>query len=405
VRALFGRLRDARARLPPVYWLLFWGTLVNRLGGFVVPLLTFYLTSARGPALSLRDAGAIVALYGVGQVVASLVGGVLADRLGRRATLLLSLFGGAAAMLGLGLVRAPSTIAAMVLVTGFAGELYRPAVAATIADVVPPADRVHAYGLLYWAVNVGFSIAPALAGLVARWSYTLLFVLDAATTAAYGAIVLARLPETRPPRAADGAAPVRLVDVLRDRPFMTFAALTSVATLIDYQSTVALSAYLGAQGHRVSTFGALLAVNGVLIVLLQPSINAALASRDPSRVLALAAVLTGVGFFLHGLVTAIAAHAVALAVWTLGEICRSGTSSTVVAAMAPAQARGRYQGVYTMSWGLASAVGPLAGAGVLEAWGPDALWTGCLVLGVAVAALLLATAPARRRRLAVLQNL
>jgi MFS family permease len=399
---LFGRLRDARARLPRVYWLLWWGTLINRLGGFVIPLLTFYLTSPRGPGLSLGDAGAIVALYGVGQVVASLVGGVLADHLGRRATLLMSLFGGAAAMLGLGLVRAPATIAAMVLVTGFAGELYRPAVAATIADVVPPADRVDAYGLLYWAVNVGFSIAPALAGLVAGWSYTLLFVLDAATTAAYGAIVLARLPETRPTHPAHDAPRMRLTDVLRDRPFLTFCALIFVATLIDYQSTVALSAYLGAQGHRVSTFGAVLAVNGVLIVLFQPSINAALAGRDPSRVLALSTVLTGAGFFLHGLVSAIALHIVAIAVWTMGEICRSGTSSTLVAAFAPAQARGRYQGVYTMSWGLASAVGPVAGAGVLDAWGPRALWTSCLALGVIVAALLLATAPARRRRL---QNL
>ena len=394
--ALIGRFREGRRRLPPVYWLLWWGTLVNRAGGFVVPLLTFYLTGGRH--VSLERAGAIVALYGVGQIGASLVGGVLADRLGRRTTLLLSLFGGATAMLGLGLVRAPASIAVMVLVTGFAGELYRPAVAAIVADVVPSGDRLHAYGLLYWAVNLGFSVAPMMAGLVARWSYTLLFVLDAATTAAYGVIVALRVPETRPARTVDDGPSIRLVDVLRDRTFMTFVALSFLAALIPFQSQVALSAYMGAQGHREAVFGVVLAWNGVLIIVMQPSINAALARRDPSWALAACAFVEGVGFFVHDLGAAIAVHVTAVSIWTVGEILGSGVSSTLVSAFAPPDARGRYQGVHVMSWGLASAVGPIAGSRLLASSGPDALWTSCLVLGVVVAALYLVTATARRRR-------
>jgi MFS family permease len=394
--ALIGRFREGRRRLPPVYWLLWWGTLVNRAGGFVVPLMTFYLTRARD--VSLGRAGAIVALYGVGQIGASLVGGVLADRLGRRATLLLSLFGGAAAMLGLGAMRAPSSIAVMVLVTGFAGELYRPAVAAMIADVVPSGDRLHAYGLLYWAVNLGFSVAPALAGLVARWSYSLLFVLDAATTAAYGVIVLVRVPETRPAAAPHGTAAMRLTDVLRDRTFMTFVALSFLAALIPYQAQVALSAYMGGQGHGEAVFGAVLAWNGVLIIAMQPSINAALGSRDPSWALAACALVEGLGFFVHDLGSSIPLHVIAVSIWTVGEILGSGVSSTLVAAFAPPEARGRYQGVHVMSWGLASAIGPLAGSRLLASEGPDALWGGCLALGAIVAALYLITAPARRRR-------
>jgi len=381
-----------------VFRVLWWGTLINRMGGFVGPLLTFYLTQARG--VELGTAGAIVALYGVGQVCASLVGGVMADRLGRRATLLLSLFGGGAAMFALGLAREPSTIAAMVLVTGFAGELYRPAVAAMVADVVPPADRVHAYGLLYWAVNLGFSIAPALGGVVASWSYSLLFVLDAATTIAYGVIVYRRVPETRPAHAPSEHATVGLADVARDRTFVVFLALIFLNALIPWQSSVSLSAYMASQGHAAATFGAIMALNGVLIITLQPSINAALAHRDPSRVLAASAFVAGLGFFVHGLGAAIPLHLVAVTIWTLGEILGSGIGSTLVAAFAPAHARGRYQGAFTMSWGLASAVAPLVGARVLDRWSGDVLWAGCLVLGAVVAALFLLTAPARRRRLA-----
>src|SRR5688500_16876042 len=152
------RIAAARARLPAVYWTVWLGTLINRLGQFVGPLLTFYLTQDRG--YELTEAGGIIALLGLGQVAAALVGGVLADRLGRRATMALSLFGAAATMLVLAQARSYDAIAVTVLVLGFTGELYRPAVAALVADVVPAKDRVYAYGLLYWCINIGFAIAP-----------------------------------------------------------------------------------------------------------------------------------------------------------------------------------------------------------------------------------------------------
>jgi len=116
-------------------------------------------------------------------------------------------------------------------------------------------------------------------------------------------------------------------------------------------------------------------------------------------VLAGAALLLGVGFFLHGVGSAVAMHAVAVAVWTLAEILQSPTSSAVVARLADPAARGRYQGVFTMSWGLASCLGPLLGTQVLDRAGPWALWGGCLGIGVAAAAGFLAWRPAFRRRI------
>lgn len=84
---------------PRSFWVVWWGTLVNRLGGFVIPLLTIYLIEVR--KLSVAEAGGIVSVFGAGNMIASFVGGQLTDRLGRRATMLVSLFGGAAAMAGL----------------------------------------------------------------------------------------------------------------------------------------------------------------------------------------------------------------------------------------------------------------------------------------------------------------
>ncbi len=97
---VFGRLVEIRRSLPDEYWVVWVGTLINRMGGFVAPLLTFYLVGARG--LSVGEAGVIVSLFGAGSVIAALVGGVLADRVGRRATMLVSLISGGVLMASLG---------------------------------------------------------------------------------------------------------------------------------------------------------------------------------------------------------------------------------------------------------------------------------------------------------------
>jgi MFS family permease len=93
-------------------------------------------------------------------------------------------------------------------------------------------------------------------------------------------------------------------------------------------------------------------------------------------------------------------YALAIAVWTLGEIAYLPVASTLPADLAPPALRGRYQGAYSLSWALAFTVAPALGAAVLDRWGPGTLWAGALVLGLAVSAGLLATAPARRRRIA-----
>jgi MFS family permease len=118
-------LASVRATTPAVYWYVWWGTLINRLGGFVVPLLTLYLTGERH--LPVATAGAVVSMFGAGQVFASLVGGFLADRVGRRPTMLIGLFGGAAMMACLAFA---STLAQMMVLVGLLGgigEIYVPA--------------------------------------------------------------------------------------------------------------------------------------------------------------------------------------------------------------------------------------------------------------------------------------
>ncbi len=392
------RFATVSAAAPRAYWYVWWGTLINRLGGFVVPLLTIYLTHERG--MSVSDAGGVVAVFGAGQILASQVGGQMSDRLGRRITMLVSLFGGAIAMLVLGFVHEVAMIAVMVGAVGFVGELYRPAVLAFVADVVPAEHRVDAYGLLYWVINLGFAIAAAGGGLIASFDFHILFVADAVTMAVFGVIVMRKVPETRPQVIPDAAKLPPSRSWVRDREFVVFVVITLAMALLPLQTAAPLSAHLTWQGFSPAGYGLVLAFNGVLIIVLQPVLTTWSARSDASRVIAVAALFYGAGMALHGIAPTLALHAGAVLVWTIGEILESPTRSAVVAAMAPADARGRYQGALVLAWGCSTMLAPKLGTWIWEHEGPDVLWFGCLGLAAVVSIAMLVTAPARRRRMA-----
>jgi hypothetical protein len=189
--------------LPPTYWLIWTGTLINRLGGFVIPFLTLYLTTQR--AIPVSQAALMVSLFGAGSFLAQLSGGELSDRLGRRPVMLMSFFITPIFMVVLGLARDLLLVSVATLIVGFFTDLYRPAVGAAIADLVPPESRTRAYGYNYWAINLGAAVAPVIAGLMAQYDYIILFIADAATTAVFGFIVLFGIRETRPAEAQHAA--------------------------------------------------------------------------------------------------------------------------------------------------------------------------------------------------------
>ena len=90
--------------------------------------------------------------------------------------------------------------------------------------------------------------------------------------------------------------------------------------------------------------------------------------------------LQGVGFGMHLLADGMGLHLLAIAVWTVGEVAQAGQLGALVAALAPPQLRGRYMGVFGMSFGLAAFLAPGIGTQVLEHAGEGALWGGALVL-------------------------
>jgi MFS family permease len=385
LRARAARLVPDFRGLPRAFWVLFAGTLVNRVGGFVLVFLAIYLTEVRG--LTATQAGVVISAYGLGAIGGGPLGGALSDRIGRRPTLVASLIGGGASMLVLGFVTRPVAMTAAAIVTGLLYEMYRPVVSATVADVVGSDDRPRAYSLLYWAVNLGASIAPVLGGLVAAYSYLALFAADAATTAMYGVILWAALPETRPVEPArDNTARGAVRAILKDYVFLAICLLTLAISIVFFQAFAGLPIDMRAHGITTSGFGALMALNGLLIVLLQPFAGELIRDRSRPSVLAAASLLLGVGFGMNAWIGSAPGYAASIAVWTLGEILFAPASMSLVADLAPPDLRGRYQGVFAMTFSGAFAAAPAVGGSVIAHAGARWLWIDCLATGLAVAA-------------------
>src|SRR5512140_3835057 len=179
-------------RFPRPVRLLILGTLVNKLGTFILPYLALVLL--RDFHLSEGDAAKLLFAYGTGSLVSILAGGVLTDWLGRRRTLLVSLFGSGALAVSMGV--APK--AQLLVAFSFVGELYRPAASAMIGDLLPSSERSSGFAGLRMAVNLGWASGTALGGVLADWNWRLLFLGDGLTTLAYGLIVYFLIPDTRP---------------------------------------------------------------------------------------------------------------------------------------------------------------------------------------------------------------
>ncbi|PTA43674.1 MFS transporter [Micromonospora sp. RP3T] len=407
MRTVRGWFRDTAGGLPRSFWYLWTGTLINRLGSFVLIFLAIYLTRERG--FSAVQAGLVIGLWGVGGAIGTTVGGTLTDRWGRRPTLLTAHLGAATMMVGLGLARPLWAVAAGALLLGLFAEAARPAFGAMMVDVVPESDRLRAFSLNYWAINLGFACAAVLAGLAAQAGYLLLFLVDATTTLVTALIIFTRVKETRVAPTvvvAKGAAVPAgaLRTILRDRVFLGFVALNLFAALVFLQHISMLPIAMGDSGLSPATYGSVIALNGVLIVVGQLFVPRLISGRSRSHVLALSALIMGVGFGLTAFADTVWLYGLTVLIWTLGEMLNSPSNATLIAELSPAALRGRYQGVFSLSWQLAGASAPILGGLLREQAGNTALWLACAAIGALTAITHLVSGPARERRAAQLRT-
>jgi MFS family permease len=381
-------MRQNVKELPKPAWILIGGNFVNWFASFAITFLVLYLTR-RG--VSFAKAGVAVAAFGAGGMAAGVLGGHLADRLGRRNTMAVSMFVSAGSVLLIYYVHVYTAILALAFVVGLATDTWRPASRALMADLVPEGQRVTAYALVRFFGHVGFASGAALAGFLAQHHIVWVFLSDALTSVVFGILAWVALPEGRRSTRAEDLEGGGYQQVLKDRAFvLLFLASMLVAFIYTQQQTTLPLHVVGPAHLATSDFGFLLALNGVLVIALELPISSLTMHRPPKQMIALGFVLFGVGFGL----TAVAHTELALlgtvAIWTLGEMISAPIAYAYLADIAPEHLRGRYQGLYELSWGIGGVAGPALGAVVFSAT-PTGLWLLCGGLGLVAALFVLAT--------------
>ena len=376
-------------RLPGPVRLLLAGTFINKAGTFIIPYLTIVLLRDFG--LTETEAARLLFAYGAGSIVSIMVGGYLTDHLGRRVTLLLSLFGSGAVAVGMGFAGSTRVFVPLLVLFGFVADLYRPAASAIIGDLLASSQRAVGFAALRMAVNLGFAVGMGVGGLLADWSWRWLFFGDGISTILYGLVVYFFISETRPAALPHGEERTRIgPSPMTDGVYLQVVLATFAFCLMFFShiSVMPLTVTVSA-GYPAWVYGLLIGLNGLLIALFEISVVGALRTYRRMRVAALGMVLCGAGFALTGQNLHWAWFLVTVVLWTAGEILTSPQEMSFIADWAPPEARGRYLSVYQASWSLAFALNPILFLPLHSRLGEPLFWASLALLAVPATALLL----------------
>jgi len=378
--------------LSPAVWILVTARAVNRIGAFTLPFLGVVLTVEFGA--SLRQTGLILALFGAATIPSRLLGGHLADRLGRRRTIVLGLTGCAVAQTWIALSHALWSAVLATVLLGLAFEIYEPPSQAMIADVTRPSDRPAAYGLYSAALAAAGVLAGLLAAAISHVDLRWLFVADALTCLACAVLVALALPVDVRRETEEVVVRSEEVSVWRDRRLLLLLASGTVFATIYMQLVIGVPLTLLEQGLPKSGTGFILAVSAVTLIVAQRLLR--LQQLDDFRAMTVGYVLLGAGLVVTAIAHSLTIFLFAAVLWSLGDLFLLTRYLTQASGLAPEHARGRYLAVFGLSWGIATTVAPLTVTQLLDAAGPKGLW----LTSAAVAAALALVQPWLRKRLA-----
>jgi predicted MFS family arabinose efflux permease len=369
--------KNAYSGLSPSVWWLSFVMLVNRAGTMVLPFLTVYLTSRLG--FTIGEAGLIMGFFGVGSIIGALAGGRLTDKLGFYYVMFFSLVMNGIFFIVLGQMQTFWQFGICIFILGTVGEGFRPANAAAIAEYSKPENVTRSYSLNRLAVNLGWSIGPAAGGIIAGYSYQLLFIFNG--LACIAAAILLRLclkvpaPKTNQKKAVKSTTPVH--SAYNDKIYLRFIFVVFIVAVCFLQLFSILPLfYKEKMGMSESSIGIVLALNGLFIALVEMILIYKIEGRRPMKFyMALGAALIGISYLMLNLgFGTIGLVIFSMLIITFGEMFLFPFINTFWVTRSSAQNRGQYAAVYTIAFAAANVVAPTLGAQVVNHFGFEVWW-------------------------------
>jgi len=358
--------------------------------GAAMPFVSLYLYRELG--LSMKLVGTIMLFSALISSAGRIIGGEMADRIGRRPLIAVTMGVRTIFFLLMSYViyiRASYVVVALTfLAIRFLGALMQPGISAMVADIVPQERRVEAFGILRIGGNAGWAVGPAIGGFLIVISYWSLFLVTAMASLIAMLLVVLFIEESNHNRDAERFELSKVFDVGRDRQFLVFCGFSFLLFLVMGQFASTLSVFATEfVGISDVQLGFLYTLNGVIVVLFQWP-GAILGGKIGTRLaLTIGAILFGTGYLLVGFAPSFYFLLGTMVVITLGEVIFSPSATTAVANSATEGKMGRYMGFFGLSEALGWSAGPFVGGWLLDYFGdkPLVLWGAIAAIAVIAA--------------------
>lgn len=342
----------------------------------VIPFLSIYLT--KGLSFSLEQVGWIMSAFGLGSVIGAFVGGKLIKRIGYYYVMLFSLILSGIMFVMLQYIHSFELLVIGFLILMIVADAFRPASYVAINAYCIPENRTRSVTLIRLAINLGFSLGPALGGLIILvYSYNGLFWIDGITCVFAGIILLGYLKNKQHDTQSEGKQVIADKSPYTDAPFMLgiFGIFLIGFAFLQYFSTIPLY-YSDYYQLSEKNIGWLMAMNGFLIFLLEMPIVKKIEKPDFKmyRVIIISTTILAFSFLILNWFNWVWILPVGMLLMTFGEMFCFPFLNTFALKRAEKGNSGEYMAVFTMAFSMAHILGHKAGMTSVNNWGYEVTW-------------------------------
>jgi predicted MFS family arabinose efflux permease len=379
LKSLFQIYINSYRGLSPAAWLLALVMLINRTGSMVIPFLGMYMSSELN--FSKTQIGLVLGCFGLGSVCGSWLGGWLTDRFGSFKVQVFSQIAVIPLFLILPAFRTFESLALMIFLLTLVADIFRPANSVSVARYAKPENITRAYSLNRMAVNLGFSIGPALGGFLASISYNWIFYGNA-IGAAVAVIVFIyffhnRTPNKSPIKDEDIKSKYKERNAYADSSFIIFNILCCLFSMgfLQLLSTLPLF-YKDEYALDAGQIGLLLGFSGFVIVIFEMVLVHFVEHRFSVRqIMFLGTVVTAVSYYMLNLDFGIVWLYMAMFILSTGEMLALPFMATISIKRAGLHNQGAYMGFNSLAFAAANIFSPYFGTYLAEHFGYNVLWT------------------------------
>ncbi len=372
-------------------WMLALVMLINRAGSMVLPFLGVYMTNHLH--FSIENTGIVLSFFGIGSVIGSWLGGFITDKIGEYKVQSFSLLLSVPLFCLIPVFKTEVGVAAIILIQSIVSDAFRPANSVAITKYAKPENITRAFSLNRMAVNLGFSIGPALGGILSAISYEFLFFANALTALSAGIVYIVFFRKRNKIATLKAKKIKEVIEIKKDRSpyrdgkFLLYCFFCMLFSICFFQLFSTLTIFYKDTAHlSQQNIGYILGYSGFLVVLLEMGlVQVAEKYFSLAVTMFLGTFICGLSYamlgFDHGMLTLV----LSMSLLCVGEIWALPFMVTITALRSGKNNKGAYMGLNGISFSIAFIVTPYVGTLIAEKLGFTTLWIGTGILATVIA--------------------